>query len=210
VPLARTGRHRKKALVIISDGNDTSSTIDVVSLQALIRESELLVYAIGIDAQADTLTPWSGRQNAPVLSPIAFGQRPVPRPFPIPGGGRPRPGQPMPLPPRGPAIPAPRYPVPPPSSPRRTTPRSGRDDRVNIAALRDITDDSGGRTEIIRSAYDLDPATAGIADELSKQYYLGYPATSEKDGRWHTIRVEVRDGRYRVRARTGYMASERN
>ena len=37
-----------------------------------------------------------------------------------------------------------------------------------------MTDDSGGRTEIIRSARDLDPATVGIADELSKQYYLGY------------------------------------
>ena len=60
------------------------------------------------------------------------------------------------------------------------------------AALREITDDSGGRTEIIRYARDLDPATAGIADELSRQYYLGYAAPGEKDGRWHTIRVEVR------------------
>ena len=49
------------------------------------------------------------------------------------------------------------------------------DDRVNVAALRDMTDDSGGRTEIVRDARDLNPATANIADELSKQYYLGYP-----------------------------------
>ena len=33
------------------------------------------------------------------------------------------------------------------------------DDRVNAAALRELTDDSGGRTEIIRDARDLDPAT---------------------------------------------------
>jgi hypothetical protein len=111
----------------------------------------------------------------------------------------------MPLPPGGTTLP-PRHPSPPPSNPRRTTPSRG-SERVNIAALRDITDDSGGRTEIIRTAYDLDPATAGIADELSKQYYLGYPATGVRDGRWHTIRVEVRAGQYRVRARTGYMAS---
>ena len=46
---------------------------------------------------------------------------------------------------------------------------SGRDDRVNVAALRDITDDSGGRTEIVRNPRDLDPATASIADELSQR-----------------------------------------
>ena len=51
----------------------------------------------------------------------------------------------------------------------------GADDRVNVVALREITDDSGGRTEIVRDPRDLDPATPSIADELSKQYYLGYP-----------------------------------
>ena len=80
------------------------------------------------------------------------------------------------------------------------------DDRVNVAALRDMTDDSGGRTEIIRDPRDLNPATANIADELSKQYYLGYPSSGKKDGRWHAIRVEVRNHNYRVRARRGYLA----
>ena len=81
------------------------------------------------------------------------------------------------------------------------------DDRVNVAALRDMTDDSGGRTEIIRDPRDLNPATAGIADELSKQYYLGYQASGARDGKWHSIRVEVRNHAYRVRARRGYVAS---
>lgn len=78
---------------------------------------------------------------------------------------------------------------------------------MNVAALRDITDDSGGRTEVIRSARDLDPATAYIADELSKQYYIGYASTGVKDGKWHSIRVEVRDGGYHVRARRGFVAT---
>ena len=52
----------------------------------------------------------------------------------------------------------------------------GGDDRVNVMALREMTDDSGGRTEIVRDPRDLDPATASIADELSQQYYLGYPS----------------------------------
>ena len=51
---------------------------------------------------------------------------------------------------------------------------------MNVAALRELTDDSGGRTEIVRDARDLDPATAGIADELSKQYYLGVPGGRER------------------------------
>jgi hypothetical protein len=78
---------------------------------------------------------------------------------------------------------------------------------VNISALRDMTDDSGGRTEIIRTPGDLGPATAGIADELSKQYYLGYQSPGKRDGRWHAIRVETKVRGYRVRARRGYFAS---
>src|SRR4029079_2187083 len=81
------------------------------------------------------------------------------------------------------------------------------DEGVNVVARRGLTDDRGGRTEVIRDARDLNPATESIADELSKQYYLGYQAAGKKDGRWHSIRVEVRGGRYVVRARRGYVAS---
>ena len=78
---------------------------------------------------------------------------------------------------------------------------------MNVGALRAMTDDSGGRTEIVRSSRDLGPATQNIADELSQKYFFAYPAAAKKDGRWHEIRVEVRDKRYQVRARRGYMAS---
>jgi hypothetical protein len=80
-------------------------------------------------------------------------------------------------------------------------------DRVNADALRQITDDTGGRTEIVRGFDGLEEATSRIADELSKQYYLGYSSTGNKDGRWHAIRVDVRDRRLNVRARRGYVAS---
>lgn len=191
VPLAQAGRHRKKALVIISDGNDTSSRTDVLSVKQLIRETEVLVYAIGIDAQGTVGYVPAGIGGQ--------GQRPRPR-FPIPSPF-PRPGGRTPPPPPPPTVPS----NPPPRG--GVYGRSGGDDRVNVAALRDITDDSGGRTEIIRTARDLDPATAGIADELSKRSYLGYAATGVKDGRWHTIRVEVRNPEYRVRARRGFVAT---
>ncbi len=46
-----------------------------------------------------------------------------------------------------------------------------------------------------------------LVTAFTDQYYLGYLSTGRKDGGWHSIRVEVRNGRYRIRARRGYFAS---
>jgi len=183
VPLAQEGQFRKKALVVISDGNDTGSQTNIRELKQQIRESEVLVYAIGIDGESETPT----FRRTPTPQPPS--RPPIPFPFPLPGrGGR-------------------RFPLLLGAQGGGGWRITQGDERVNVAALRDMTDDSGGRTEVIRDARDLNPATASIADELSKQYYLGYQATGKKDGRWHSIRVEVRSGRYTVRARKGYVAS---
>ena len=79
--------------------------------------------------------------------------------------------------------------------------------RVNVVALRDVTDNAGGRTEVARNAEELVAATAGIAEELNNQYLIGYNAPHKADGRFHSIRVAVRGGEYRVRARKGYVAT---
>jgi VWFA-related protein len=198
LPMVHSGRHRKKALLVISDGIDTSSDTDRQKLKQLIRESETLVYAIGMDANR-SLSPSS--QFSPDISVLAQRRRPMPFPFPFPGRR---------TPPRTPPMPG----VPRPGLPRPNVPTSedpggaglGDNQGVDAAALRDITDDSGGRTEVVRHARDLDPATARIADELSRQYALGYPSPGHRDGKWHSIRVEVRDRSLRVRARRGYLA----
>lgn len=78
--------------------------------------------------------------------------------------------------------------------------------RVNPYALREMTDDSGGRTEVVTSALDLGSATARIAEELNRQYVLGFTPRTGPDGRYHSLRVRVKDGSHRVRARRGYMA----
>ena len=137
VPMAHGGRNRKKAVVIISDGNDTSSRVGVGEVRQLVRETEVLVYAVGIDGQG---SPTVMSRPRP---PIGGGPR-MPIPFPGSGGGR---GGGFPMPP---------------------FPGSGgggggggvyaQSDRVNVSALREITDDSGGRTEIVRDPRDLDPA----------------------------------------------------
>jgi VWFA-related protein len=180
IPIAQSGMHRKKALLLISDGNDTNSSTPVSSLRQQIRESDVLVYALGIDS--------TSRRSVDVVRPPV--QIPLPVPFPFPGGRRPQPG----VPPIGGGGGGTAWPNAP-------------GDRVNADALRQITDDTGGRTEIVRGSNGLGSATARIADELSQQYYLGYASNVERDGQWHSIRVTVRDRRLTVRARRGYVAS---
>ena len=187
IPLFQSATRRKKALVVISDGNDTSSRTDVNALRQQIRQTEVLVYAIGIDASGSPTKAYSSTgsgttssappQSVPV--PAAFPGAPVihtPVKTSSPSGGRPSPA-----------------------------PHMG-NERLNVDALRSLTDDSGGRTEIIVSARDLDPATAGIANELSRQYFLGYSTSAPKDGRWHDIEVRLKKGNYTIRARKGFIS----
>ena len=138
VQMAQQGHNRKKAVIIISDGNDTSSRTDIFAVKQLIRETEVLVYAIGVDTAPVT----QGRfDNPPAFTVSRFAQalfqRPPPRPypFPVPGGRRP------------PTQPAPPVPIPqPPPGPTgggsggggSRWRSGGNDDRVNVAALRDI------------------------------------------------------------------------
>ena len=138
LPTAQEGRHAKKALLVISDGNDTRSVVTLTELRRAILESDVLVYALGVD------NPAGARQKS---------------------------------------------------------------ERVDVAALRQITDDTGGRTEAVHGIGGLDAAIARIADELRLQYSLGYSTASPGDGRWRELRVEVRDRRMKVRARRGFIAS---
>jgi Ca-activated chloride channel family protein len=177
VPLAQSGRNRKKAVVLISDGNDTNSRADIHDVREAVRATEVLIYAVGIDGQGEAVA----RRRAPINLPRV--------PFPIPGPGRPR----MP------------WPVMPQLASQIGS--VGVTEPLNMSALRELTDASGGRAEIVRRSRDLAPVTTAIADELTKQYYLGYASPASGDGRWHAIRVELGNRSLRVRARSGYTAT---
>ena len=192
LPIAQDGKNQKKAILVITDGNDTSSRMSTADLRRQIRESEVMVYALGVDGSDETGYTSSPQQPRRPVNPPRI-------PIPFPGGGR---------------IPRGRFPFelmpqffPGGGQGGRTWGRPIGSEHVNEGALRSITDDTGGRTEIVRGFGDLDAATAHIADELSKQYYLGYNNQGKKDGRWHDIKVEVKNHRYTVRARKGYVAS---
>jgi Ca-activated chloride channel homolog len=134
VPTAQTGRHRKKVLLVISDGGDTHSVMSIKELSDAIVASDVLVYALGFDKMG------ASRDGA---------------------------------------------------DPKR---------------LRQITDATGGRTEMVRRPEQLTAAVDRIAEELGRQYQLAYERTGPRDGRRHEIRVEVETRGARVRARTGYVA----
>jgi Ca-activated chloride channel family protein len=164
LPVAQRGGNRKRAIVLISDGNDTDSRNDIGDVRRLARRTDVLVYAVGIDGSDEPTQRFQSR-----------------------GRRRDR---------------SPRW-----ALPQRRMGAAGRVETLNVSALQQITDASGGRTEIVRRSRDLDAATTAIADELSRQYYLGYTSPGHRDGRWHSIRVEVRDRSLRVRARDGYTAA---
>jgi len=131
-------RHRQRgAAVVISDGADTASDVQIRDLRSRLLRTDAFVYAIGID---------------------------------------------------------------------REDPRAMRT-RINPYSLRQITDDTGGYTEVVKDTNELGPATGRIADELNKQYTLGYTPTHGADGQFHGIRVRVKRAAHRVRARRGYIAT---
>jgi Ca-activated chloride channel family protein len=76
----KRGKHQKKAILLITDGEDTASSATFDDANRAIREAELLVYSLGIAASSSALSE---------RIPVGTGG-PAGLPFPIPGipGGR--------------------------------------------------------------------------------------------------------------------------
>jgi VWFA-related protein len=191
----KRGTHDKKAILLISDGEDTTSETTLEEVTVGVRESELLVYSLGI-------SPGSGG----VLSertPIPTDPRRVPSiGFPIPG--IPIPGIPGTGGPR-------RFPVFPSSQrdPRQIPQRN--DDTVNMTVLNTFADASGGKTWRLSGNWsddrgsEIQRALDEIANELRNQYSIGYyPSHPVDDGKWHRIQIRAKNKQYRVRARKEY------
>jgi len=137
LPLFDT-RHRQRAAgVMISDGADTASDIDLRVLRSKLLRTDAFFYAVAIDRE----------------------------------------------------------------DPRALT------RRVNPYALREVTDDTGGYTEVVKDTSELGPATARIANELNHQYTLAFSMAHPPDDKFHSLRVRVRRPQHRVRARRGYIAT---
>jgi Ca-activated chloride channel family protein len=183
----KEGRHTKKAILLITDGRDTSSYDTLDDARLAIRESELLVYCIGI----------SPPSNGPLTERVPGGSRPGSGRFP--GGGA---GVPFPFP-RIPGIPF-------PLMQGRRAP-AGVSDTVDMSVLNALADISGGKAWLLSGDWNqgrvtqIDRIVDEIAAELRNQYTIGYyPSHSFDDGKWHRIEVRTKNPDYHVRTRKEY------
>lgn len=74
-------------------------------------------------------------------------------------------------------------------------------------SLKQLADDTGGRSYFPNSAADLADVYQQIATDLRSQYYLTYSPTNKKtDGSWRTIKLKTTAKGARVKTRRGYYA----
>ena len=168
VPWRRQGQFRKKALVVISDGNDTSSQHQRPRIEAADPRKR----SAGVRDRHRRR-----RRASPTYRRDAAAAAAVADPASVSGSRRPR--RAVSADPRRPE--------------RRTAHQSQRRSRQCRRSARHDRRQRRAHRSDSRSRAISNPATASIADELSKQYYLGYQASGKKDGRWHSIRVEVQE-----------------
>jgi VWFA-related protein len=74
--------------------------------------------------------------------------------------------------------------------------------------MKEMAERTGGRIYPVYTLMDLVGVYKQVADDLRSQYSLGYyPTNQTRDGRWRSIRVEVRSKSAAVRTRSGYRAA---
>jgi Ca-activated chloride channel family protein len=150
----RQGRYDKKAVLLVTDGEDVSSLTRFDKALQYIREADMLVYSIGI-------------KGAPVFDLGAD----------------------------------------PPSGNARSS--AGNNTTVNMKVLNQFGEASGGRAwEISEAAFgkNMDAVLDTIAAELRSQYSVGYyPTHPVKDGKWHSVRIRMKNPAYVARGRKEYL-----
>jgi Ca-activated chloride channel family protein len=185
----KRGRQDKKAILLLTDGEDTSSETTFEETLSAVRESELLVYCLGISPSGGTFT-----ERTPYPTGDPTGRR-----FPFPT----IPGIPIPgIPGRRPAVPF--------SGSQRTRTQIGQD-TVDMNVLNAFADASGGKAWLLSGSWtnnrgsEIQGVLDQIAAELRNQYSIGYyPAHDVKDGKWHRVEIRAKNKRYHVRARKEY------
>jgi VWFA-related protein len=72
---------------------------------------------------------------------------------------------------------------------------------------RKLTDETGGRTIVVRSEKNLEQAFDEISEELRSQYTIGYtPTNKSHDGSYRKIKVDMKNKEYSGLTRRGYYA----
>ena len=170
----------RKAVVLFTDGVDTTS--HRASYDSTVRLAEESDAPIySVDYDTSGFTGGMGGGGIPI--PGGRGRilgLPLPSPGGIPGGGGGIPG----------------------SSPG--------DYRRAVAYLHALSNATGGRFYSGDSMFGIAQAFTWIAEELGRQYSLGYyPSTQGKDGERRQIKVSVTESDLVVKARDSYIYSDK-
>jgi VWFA-related protein len=197
-----------KAVVLVTDGVDTSSVTSFDTLREFARRSEVPVFSMGLDAGELRPSQWhppaggghGGRGGWPGG---VGGGRPWPGGVGVPGGG-------------GGWGRGPGGGVPGGGGHHYGRGRAGFD----ATPLNELADDTGGRAEIVKGLEHYTPgsddppgsgplkaAVESIAMTLRHRYLLGYEPPGGKP-EWRTIRVDVDRPDATARARKGYYAAD--
>ncbi len=138
-----TDEIRRQAIVVLSDGEDTSSLLPFEEVLDLAKRSETAIYAIGLRA------PDSGSSASRGFKEAEF-------------------------------------------------------------VLRQLSQETGGRSFFPGQMSDLNGIYSQIADELSSQYTVGYTSRNPKrDGAWRRVVVRTNRQGVQARAKLGYFAPTR-
>ena len=132
---------RRQAIVVLSDGEDTTSLVSFEEVMELARRSETAIYTIGLQPREQGAL--KGFREAEFV-------------------------------------------------------------------LRQLAQETGGRSFFVQRAEELGAIYGQIADELSSQYTMGYASKNPKrDGAWRKVQVQVARSNVTVRTRRGYYAPAR-
>jgi Ca-activated chloride channel family protein len=170
----------RRVVLVFSDGKNTGGAEPPLGVEEVIRRAQahdVMVYAIGF-SNTETYRP-SQPARPPRRPPIVI---PRPSPFPTPRRG-------LPVSQWGGQR--------PPARTRLVPPDPG---------LERLAAESGGGYFALETSVGLDAIFARVAEELHRQYWLGFTPTTH-DGTLHRLEVKVRRSGLTVRARRDYLAT---
>ena len=86
--------------------------------------------------------------------------------------------------------------------------KKAKDLGFNMAVLQLFADETGGALFVVQDPDEMKEAVSRISTELRHQYLIGYsPGIARWDGRFRSVQLLARNGRYVVRTRKGYYAN---
>lgn len=221
---ALTSQPGRRVVLVFTDGMDAPLSgrpnVAFADIRKRAEEEEIMVYGVGLVRECDTpsrkvadmsktkpglFSPDNDSEKSPGFlyqrrRGGAVPTRPrlpgMPGGLRLPGGRMPTP---MPLPP--PRVPRGQPPVFGPVKPMETTCAATRPD-PNLRTLADVS--GGGYFELSR-ATDLASTFTRVADELHRQYLLGF-VTPVTDGALHHLEVRVKRPGVQIKSRKSYLA----